>query len=209
MITTTEEIEALDPFIASRFLDTNLSVLATTAISSETSGTVEPLGKIPSGLKEIKFDTFDVRGRPGSTEATQASLRNAFKTAVSYSNNPDGWLTFYSPNSGCGKTHLAHVFQKFSDAQFINKVSARELNIIAGDGALIIDNAENMNNSGGLETASTDGLSSKYHKNVAFAIDHSAKDQKTMIWSLVRNFLKILHFLVLTILLNNNLTRYL
>ncbi len=107
VVTTTEDIDALDPFISSRFLDTNLSVLATTAISIETSGTVEPLGKIPSGLKEIKFDTFDVRGRPGSTEATQASLRNAFKTAVAYSDNPDGWLTFYSPNSGCGKTHLA------------------------------------------------------------------------------------------------------
>jgi chromosomal replication initiation ATPase DnaA len=57
---------------------------------------------------------------------------------------PDKSLAVYGPKS-CGKTHLAHVFQKFSDAQFINKVSARELNIIAGDGALIIDNAENMN----------------------------------------------------------------
>jgi DNA replication protein DnaC len=107
VVTTTEDIESLDPFISSRFSDTALSTVANTGIFSKSTDGLASLEKIPVGLKQMKFDTFDVRGKPGSDTNTLSSLKNAFKTATAYSDNPEGWLTLYSPRSGCGKTHLA------------------------------------------------------------------------------------------------------
>ena len=39
--------------------------------------------------------------------SNKSSLETALKTAKIYAEHPEGWLTFYSPNTGCGKTHLA------------------------------------------------------------------------------------------------------
>ncbi len=108
IITTAEDITAIDPFIRSRLEDKDLGKLVRTASNISHDGTPNgSLGKVPDGLKSMSLHGFDKRGRPGTSSAIRFSLESAHKMAEAYSKNPDGWLTLYSPNTGTGKTHLA------------------------------------------------------------------------------------------------------
>ncbi len=53
-------------------------------------------------------DAGEVYGRDLQERVERAlhSIRNAYKTARAYAEDPDGWLVLLGP-SGCGKTHLA------------------------------------------------------------------------------------------------------
>ena len=107
VVTTAEKISSLDPFIKSRIEDRELSQLIVTGVLDKPESQISSLETVPNGLRRMNFESFDIRGRPGSTQETRSSLENAFKTARAYSRNPEGWLTLFSPTSGSGKTHLA------------------------------------------------------------------------------------------------------
>jgi DNA replication protein DnaC len=56
-------------------------------------------------LESYTFQSFLPEGI-GLTEAKQRNLRLAYDIALSYAQDPSGWLTFHG-GYGCGKTHLA------------------------------------------------------------------------------------------------------
>jgi len=56
-------------------------------------------------LARLTFDSLVPTGRVTEEEA-QRQFRAAYEAAVSFADNPEGWLVFVGP-SGCGKTHLA------------------------------------------------------------------------------------------------------
>jgi DNA replication protein DnaC len=101
-LTTTEDINSLDPFIRSRIYDSNLCNIVTTDSRISSYDEISSLGAIPKELSQMNFDTFNPKGRRGNS-----NLEPVFESAKKYSQTPDGWLTFYSDNSGVGKTHLA------------------------------------------------------------------------------------------------------
>jgi len=106
VITTTDSREKLHPFIKSRVANDNLGkIIYTDSISSKDSPA--NMGVLPPDIKRMTFKTFDKRGLPNSTKSNKNDLEHALKTAQIYSEHPEGWLTFYSPNTGSGKTHLA------------------------------------------------------------------------------------------------------
>ncbi len=58
-------------------------------------------------VKDLRFDTFEPLGRPGTLTESQAfSLQTAFNTSQRYAGSLEGWLLIIGPY-GCGKTHLA------------------------------------------------------------------------------------------------------
>ncbi|MCL4231499.1 MAG: ATP-binding protein [Dehalococcoidia bacterium] len=56
-------------------------------------------------LAEMQFHNFDLRGA-GLHPDERDSLDAAFRSALAYADDPQGWLVMLGPN-GCGKTHLA------------------------------------------------------------------------------------------------------
>ena len=102
VLTTSEDINSLDPFIRSRIYDSNLCNIVTTDLRISSYDEISSLGAIPKELSQMNFDTFNPKGRRGNS-----NLEPVFESAKKYSQTPDGWLTFYSDNSGVGKTHLA------------------------------------------------------------------------------------------------------
>ncbi|MDC0035395.1 ATP-binding protein [Chloroflexi bacterium] len=102
VLTTSENLISLDPFVKSRVLDSNLCNLVSTGSKSSIYDENPNLGAIPKNLSKMNFETFNPKGRRGNS-----NLEPILESAKKYSQNPDGWLTFYSNNSGVGKTHLA------------------------------------------------------------------------------------------------------
>lgn len=56
-------------------------------------------------LTHLTFDNLILEGRNDDPSNQERFLR-AYRAAVSFASNPQGWLVFMGP-SGCGKTHLA------------------------------------------------------------------------------------------------------
>ncbi len=104
VITTAHAISDLDPYIASRMTDPDLSRVVETG--ARTSGSASQLGQIPIEMVErMTFEEFDPRAKTSSAEQ-QASLQAALDASRNFANDPDGWLTLIG-NTGVGKTHLA------------------------------------------------------------------------------------------------------
>ena len=76
----------------------------------------QTLGDIPKSLQNMNFKTFRTN-KKGSSDRVSENLEAALKTARVYANNPDGWLTFFSQNSGTGKTHLAMAIANYRKKQ--------------------------------------------------------------------------------------------
>ena len=57
-------------------------------------------------LKNLTFETFQLRGQIGLGTFQADSIERAFNHARQFSRNHDGWLVFQG-KFGCGKTHLA------------------------------------------------------------------------------------------------------
>ena len=102
VLTTSEDINSLDPFIKSRINDSNLCNIVATDSRVSIYGEATGVGAIPKELSKMNFDTYNPKGRRGNS-----NLEPILESAQKYSQTPDGWLTFYSDNSGVGKTHLA------------------------------------------------------------------------------------------------------
>ena len=106
VITTTDDIESLHPLIKSRVTNKNTGKVIHTNILSSNEST-SAIGSLPPDIKRMTFETFNKRGLSNSSNSNKNSLGNALHAAQIYAKHPEGWLTFYSPNTGCGKTHLA------------------------------------------------------------------------------------------------------
>jgi DNA replication protein DnaC len=107
VITTTTELNELDPYLASRMrLPLLCRILEVRPPHAGGQGQSHRLGRVePEMLRRMTFEQFDIRGnRPSSQQ--QASLQAAFEAAQSYARDPDGWLTLFG-DTGVGKTHLA------------------------------------------------------------------------------------------------------
>ena len=102
VLTTSENPISLDPFIKSRIFDESLCDLVETGSQPGIDEEDPSLGAIPKNLSLMNFETFNPKGRRGNS-----NLEPILESARKYSQTPDGWLTFYSNNSGVGKTHLA------------------------------------------------------------------------------------------------------
>ena len=116
VLTLSDDVSDIDSFIKSRIQDTNLGILVTTAIDLGDGTKTPTLGDIPKSLQNMTFETFRTK-RNRESSLVSENLEAAFKTARVYANNPDGWLTFFSPNSGTGKTHLAMAIANYRKKQ--------------------------------------------------------------------------------------------
>jgi len=106
VLTLSDDLSSIDNFVKTRIEDINLGILVKTAISLDEETYQQSLGAIPKSLQNMNFDNFRTKKNRDPDQASE-NLEAALKTARVYANNPDGWLTFYSQNSGTGKTHLA------------------------------------------------------------------------------------------------------
>jgi DNA replication protein DnaC len=108
VITTNQELEALDPRLRSRLVDPELvqivTILAPDFRQSGIGSGETDLNTL-SLYRSMTFDTFDLRH--GELERDQCrNLERALELAKTYAASPEGWLTF-TGTYGCGKTHLA------------------------------------------------------------------------------------------------------
>ncbi len=104
VITTTGDLNKVDPYILSRIQSPDLGRIV--EISAKPQATTHRLGDIDPGmLKRMTFETFDVRGN-GPTAPQRRSVEAACTAAKNFAADPDGWLTLFG-ETGVGKTHLA------------------------------------------------------------------------------------------------------
>ncbi len=104
VITTTAELEEIDPYISSRIRSLGQSQIievgAKLLEKSREWGSIEP-----EMLKRMTFSNFDVNGNNSNT-GQRTSLRVALKVSKEFAANPKNWLHLNGGN-GSGKTHLA------------------------------------------------------------------------------------------------------
>ncbi|GAB4269410.1 MAG: hypothetical protein Kow0080_12990 [Candidatus Promineifilaceae bacterium] len=119
IITTNEELEAIEIRIRSRMVDPSLvEVLHISAPDFRRAGVDQDQSDLSSlNLHTDQlFETFDLRERE-LPRAQAENLRRAFETAREYANNPRDWLVFNSVSYGCGKTHLAAAIANYVTKQ--------------------------------------------------------------------------------------------
>jgi DNA replication protein DnaC len=126
IITTNEELEAIEIRIRSRMMDLNLvQILAITAPDFRHTALDQDQSDLSTlSLHSDKtFEGFNLRER--ELPRTQSeNLRRALETAREFAENPREWLVFNSLGYGNGKTHLAaaianHVTNKGEPALFV------------------------------------------------------------------------------------------
>ena len=112
VITTSDDISTLDPFIRSRLEDEDLGSIIQTAKTVQSIDQSEIYGAIPKLFSNASFKKFDIR-RPHLNSMALTTLKMALEIAEGYAKNIEheerNWLTFVSKNNstGVGKTHLA------------------------------------------------------------------------------------------------------
>lgn len=114
VITTNQRLEEIDPRIASRLVDGDLTqhIVEIAAPDYRTGQTgvlmAERSGRNLSSLalhSDETFDTFSLRAAELRPEQRD-NLRQAVTLAKAFAKAPTGWLVF-TGTYGCGKTHLA------------------------------------------------------------------------------------------------------
>lgn len=108
VITSNQELEAIDIRIRSRLIDPDLVQICTILAPDFRASGAEQASSELSSLSlhsEQTFDTFSLRNKELSADQV-ASLQQAFTFASSYAENPEDWVLL-SGSYGCGKTHLA------------------------------------------------------------------------------------------------------
>ena len=115
VITTNEELEAIDIRIRSRMVDPSISQIVTVLAPDFRRVGVDQEQSDLSTLSlhhDKMFDNFDLRD--DELPRSQAdNLRRAFDTARTFSENPDGWLILQSIAFANGKTHLAAAIANY------------------------------------------------------------------------------------------------
>ncbi|MBK9055723.1 MAG: ATP-binding protein [Chloroflexi bacterium] len=109
VITTNEELEAIEIRIQSRMVDPNVGqIIHITAPDFRRSGVAQDQSDLSSlNLHGDKtFASFDMR-EDELPKAQADNLRRALETAKTFAETPQDWLVFNSISFGNGKTHLA------------------------------------------------------------------------------------------------------
>lgn len=103
VVTVRGPIERLEEGIRMRLQSRDLSRVL--PLGRHAAPLLQMIGEFENLLKEMTFETFDVRGN-NADAAQRATLEAAVRGARNYARDPQGWLLLTGA-SGCGKTHLA------------------------------------------------------------------------------------------------------
>lgn len=121
VITTNQQLEELDPRIASRLADLELSQKIEIPApdfryGQSGAGTFDRSGRNLSTLGQHADQTFESFSlRPDLQPDQHDNLRQALGLARAFAEKPAGWLIF-TGTYGCGKTHLAAAIANFQMA---------------------------------------------------------------------------------------------
>jgi DNA replication protein DnaC len=125
VITTNQRLEELDPRVASRLADLDLSQIFEIPAPDYRQGGgghgvtdrgARNLSSLPLHADQT-FDNFSLRRYDSEmTAARKENLGRAVQEARSFAENPAGWLVF-SGTYGCGKTHLAAAIANYQLAK--------------------------------------------------------------------------------------------
>lgn len=126
IVTTNEELEAIDIRVRSRMVDPSLTQIIHIAAPDFRLAGVDQQQSDLSSLNvqlDKTFDTFDLRERELPRTAAD-NLRRAYELAYDFAENPSDWLVFNSIGYGNGKTHLAaaianHIANKGEPVLFV------------------------------------------------------------------------------------------
>jgi DNA replication protein DnaC len=103
VFTTSRAVDELDERLRSRLTDPGLSRVFQLECGAGKTAAFGGLA-LPV-IREMTFESFDLKGFDMSPEASQ-SLRNVYRAAMNFAEHPEGWLVLLG-RTGCGKTHLA------------------------------------------------------------------------------------------------------
>ncbi len=104
VLTSSHRADGLDERIASKIADTNVTRIL--VLERTPKNLYRQVGGMArERLSEMAFRDFDLAGA-GLQREERESLQAAFRSAMSFAENPRGWLVLQGSN-GCGKTHLA------------------------------------------------------------------------------------------------------
>lgn len=109
IVTTNEELEAIDRRVRSRMVDPSLTQIIHIAAPDFRLAGVDQQQSDLSSLNvhlDKTFEHFDLRERE-LPRADADNLRRAYEAAVDFADDPEDWLVFNSVGYGNGKTHLA------------------------------------------------------------------------------------------------------
>ena len=119
VITTNQRLEELDPRIASRLADLDLSqIYEIPAPDFRQGGGGSALDRGARNLSSLTlhgdqtFDSFSLRRNEDMDAARRENLQRALAQARAFADHPQGWLVL-SGTYGCGKTHLAAAIANF------------------------------------------------------------------------------------------------
>jgi len=115
VVTTNEELEAIDIRVRSRMVDPSLTQIIHIAAPDFRLAGVDQGQSDLSSLNvhlDKSFENFDLRERE-LPRADADNLRRAFDVAVDFAQNPSDWLVFNSISYGNGKTHLAAAIANY------------------------------------------------------------------------------------------------
>ncbi len=115
IVTTNEELEAIDIRVRSRMVDPGLTQIIHIAAPDFRLAGVDQEQSDLSSLNvhlDKTFDNFDLRERE-LPRASAENLRRAYEAALEFAQNPRDWLVFNSIAYGNGKTHLAAAIANY------------------------------------------------------------------------------------------------
>jgi DNA replication protein DnaC len=105
VVTTNLSIDRLDERLRMRLTDPELARVYYVEAAARAVDVNLPDSLGLQSIAQMTFDTFDTTVGHLKPEE-RWSLENAYRTAMEFAEEPDGWLLIFGPN-GCGKTHLA------------------------------------------------------------------------------------------------------
>jgi DNA replication protein DnaC len=114
VVTSNQDLEAVDVRIRSRFADPDLVQICTILAPDFRGSGADQVGSELSSLSlhgDQTFDAFSLRERELSTDQV-ATLQQAFAFACNYAENPEDWVML-TGGYGCGKTHLAAAIANY------------------------------------------------------------------------------------------------
>ena len=109
VITTSASLDELDERWSTRLTEPELSRIY--LLGERRDSVPGYKGTMPKLLKKMTFDEFDSKRINLPTEQRQ-NLREAFRLAYEFAQEPEGWLIFQGTN-GCGKTRLAAAIANY------------------------------------------------------------------------------------------------
>ncbi len=109
VVTTDVPLERLDERVRARLTDPALSRLVRLAPTGRVAG--HGVDQLDLVLPHMTFQTFNPDG-PDLRGPIRENLREAWKLAQRFAQQPEGWLVYIGPN-GCGKTHLVSAIASY------------------------------------------------------------------------------------------------